>query len=319
VEGEARVRLMNMMGADAAQAIRAALPDVEVIEVRTGEDPPAGLQAEMMFGGYSRSGTGRLGAWLDAGVKWVEAPGTGIDNLPAVCFENGRVVTCARGLSAVPISEWVLAQMLTFEKRLPSAWMTEPPEVWALRTPPLGELYAKTVGLVGLGGIGEAVAVRALAFGMRVVAVRRTARPSGVPGVEVLGDLDELLACADHLVLAAPGTAATRHVLDARAFGVIKPGVHLINIARGTLVDQDALREALDDGRVAMASLDTVTPEPLPAGHWLYSHPAVRLSGHWSYSSSHLSERNVAHFIANARRYLRGEPLIDVVDRAEGY
>jgi len=310
---------MNMMGADAAEAIRAALPDAEVIEVRVDEDPPGDLHAEVMFGGYSRSGSGRLGAWLDAGVKWVEAPGTGIDNLPAVCFENGRTVTCARGLSAIPISEWVLAQMLTFEKRLPSSWMTESPEKWAMRAPPLGELYEKTLGLVGLGGIGEAVATRALAFGMRVVAVRRSTRPSAVAGVEVLGDLDELLASSDHLVLAAPGTAATRHVLGARALRVVKPGVHVVNIARGTLVDQDALREALDDGRVAMASLDTVTPEPLPSGHWLYDHPSVRLSGHWSYSSSHLSERNVAHFIANARRYARGEPLVDVVDQAAGY
>ncbi len=311
---------MNMMGAAAAEAIGAALPDVEVIEVRVDEDPPDGVKAEVMFGGYSRAGaTGRLSAWLDAGVKWVEAPGTGIDNLPAVCFEHGRTVTCARGLSAVPISEWVLAQILTFEKRLPSSWMTEPPDKWAIRTPPLGELYGQTLGLVGLGGIGEAVAVRALAFGMRVVAVRRTSRPSAVAGVEVLPDLDQLLAAADHLVLAAPGTPATLHLLDARAFSVVKPGVHLVNIARGGLVDQDALREALDDGRVAMASLDTVTPEPLPAGHWLYTHPSVRLSGHWSYSSSLLSERNVAHFIANARRYARGEPLIDVVDQAEGY
>ena len=150
----------------------------------------------------------------------MEAPGTGIDNLPAVCFEHGRTVTCARGLSAVPISEWVLAQILTFEKRLPSSWMTEPPEKWAIRTPPLGELYGKTLGLVGLGGIGEAVAVRALAFGMRVVAVRRTSRPSAVAGVEVLPDLDQLLAAADHLVLAAPGHAG--HPSPPRRTGVLR-------------------------------------------------------------------------------------------------
>ena len=167
-----------------------------------------------------------------------------------------------------------MATMLAFEKRLVETAMHEP---WERRGDPgLGTLTGKPLGLVGLGGIGAALAERALPFGMRVLALRRRPRPSEVPGVELASDLGELLREADHLVLAAPATAATHHLIDRDALAQVKPGVHLVNVARGTLLDQEALRAALDDGRVAMASLDTIEPEPLPAGHWLYSHPRAR-------------------------------------------
>src|SRR4030095_7736526 len=97
---------------------------------------------------------------------------------------------------------------------------------------------------------------------------------------------------------------------------VIKPGIHFINVARGALVDHDALRAALDIGRVAMASLDAVEPEPVPEGHWLYSPPRVRLSPHVSWSMPGAAERLVETFIDNVRRYRAGEPLLGVVDRA---
>ena len=95
--------------------------------------------------------------------------------------------------------------------------------------------------------------------------------------------------------------------------------MHLVNIARGRLVDQDALRVALDDDRVAMATLDTVDPEPLPAGHWLYEHPKVRLSAHISWASHLGIDSTVDLFVDNLRRYAAGEPLQDVVNPDEGY
>ena len=104
------------------------------------------------------------------------------------------------------------------------------------------------------------------------------------PGIEVVGSLGALVSAADHVVLAAPSTPATRHLLGGAAFAAMRPGTHLVNVARGALVDQEALRVALDDGRVARASLDAVEPEPLPRGHWMYRHPRVRLSAHVSWS-----------------------------------
>ena len=217
----------------------------------------------------------------------------------------------------MPISEFVLGAMLAFEKRFPDVWVHEPPEQWNFEK--LGGLSDRTLGIVGLGGIGVAVARRALPFDMRVLAFRRTDAPSPVAGVELHSTLDALLEASDHLVLAVPLTPRTEHLLDADAFAKVKPGVHLVNIARGGLVDQGALRTALDDGRVAMATLDTVDPEPLPSGHWLYEHPKVRLSAHISWASHRGMDSTVDLFAVNLAHRIADEPLEDVVDPDEGY
>jgi phosphoglycerate dehydrogenase-like enzyme len=303
-------RILNEMGRDAAAKIHDAVPDAEIVAV--GADPPEpGTTADVFFGGY-----GRHSLAFAACVPWVQLSGTGVDKVPREMYE-GRTVTCARGASAIPISEFVLAAMLAFEKRMPDVWIHEPPEHWNFAN--LGGLHGRNLGIVGLGGIGAAVAERAVPFGMRVRALRRTAAPSPVPGVEVVTALDDLLTTSDHLVLAAPATERTRHLLDADAFARVKPGVHLVNIARGSLVDQDALRAALDDGRVARATLDTVTPEPLPEGHWLYSHPSVRVSAHVSWASPAMLDPALDLFIQNLLRRVSGRPLLHVVDPDEGY
>jgi phosphoglycerate dehydrogenase-like enzyme len=175
------------------------------------------------------------------------------------------------------------------------------------------------LGLVGIGAIGTETAKRALAFGMEVVAYRRTNTPSPMTEVSVFGDLTEMLSKCDHLVISAPSTRDTFHIIDARALAAVKPGVHMVNVARGTLVDQHALLEAIDDGRVAMATLDVTDPEPLPAGDALYSHPRVRLSPHVSWSSAGSMMRSVELFEENVRRDLAGKPLQGLVDVSEGY
>jgi phosphoglycerate dehydrogenase-like enzyme len=292
--------------------------DVEAVTV-----PPAEEFADALADGLA--GEVLLASWLghpifdhlDAlGVEWMHVPATGVDAWPRELL-TGRTVTCARGASAIPIAEFVMGEILAFEKHLPDVWLTEPPERWNVAD--LGELCGQTLGLVGLGGIGTAVARRALAFDMRVRALRRRPAREALAGVELARDLADLLATADHIVIAAPATPATHRLLDAAAFNLVKPGVHIVNIARGSLVDQDALRVALDDGRVAMASLDTVDPEPLPADHWMYGHPKVRLSAHVSWSTPRGFERMVTLFADNLERFLAGQPLHDVVDADEGY
>jgi phosphoglycerate dehydrogenase-like enzyme len=173
--------------------------------------------------------------------------------------------------------------------------------------------------VVGLGGIGERAAALALPFDMRVKALRRSLRPADTPGVEVVGTLAEALDGADHVLIAAPLTDDTRHLINAESIAWMKPGVHIVNIARGGLIDQEALRSALDSGHVARASLDTVEPEPLPDGHWLYSHPAVRLSPHISWSMPHAQGLLIDTFRENLRRYLDGRALAYVVDVQLGY
>jgi phosphoglycerate dehydrogenase-like enzyme len=238
--------------------------------------------------------------------------------VPAAVYD-GRVVTCARGAAAVPIAEWVIAAILARAKRFPEVFLREPPKYWNFPIPPLDAVAGSNLGIVGIGGIGAAIATRALALGMHVRALRRTDAPSPIAGVEIVRSIDALVDGTDHLVLAAPATSRTQHLLDADLFAKVKPGLHLVNIARGALVDQDALRVALDDGRVAVATLDTVDPEPLPAGHWLYDHPQVRLSAHVSWYTPELQRTAVEIFVDNLGRFLRGEPLLHVVDRDEGY
>jgi len=306
------MKVLTQFGGGISAEIREAVPEVEVVEVPTEGEIDPSVEGEVLLAMH-RSAT--LPELAFRGVRWVHNFGTGVDGFPQEVYA-GRIVTCSRGAGAVPISEFVLATMLAFEKDVPDVWLHEPPKHWSWAQ--LGGLHGRTLGLVGLGGIGTAIASRALAFGMRVVATRRSQAPSPLAGVEVV-DLPQLLAVADHVVVAAPATANTRHLLDASAFAAIKPNAHVVNIARGTLIDQDALRVALDDGRVARASLDVCDPEPLPAGHWLYEHPKVRLSAHISWSSPDLYHRILELFIANLRRYLAGEPLEGVVDPVEGY
>jgi len=309
------MRVLTQLGGALAERIGHALPEATVIVVPGDGDPPPDAQGEVLLA--LPWGTPNLQQVLARGVRWVHVLGTGVDRFPLHLLGD-RVVTCSRGGSAVPIAEWVLATILAVEKRLPDAWIHEPPAGgWHFGG--LGGLAGKTLGLVGFGAIGSAVAVRALAFGMRVRACRRTRTPAAVDGVELVPTAAELARVADHLVVAAPATAETRHMVGVDVLAAAKPGMHLVNVARGSLVDQDALRAALDDGRIAMASLDAVEPEPLPAGHWMYAHPRVRLSPHVSWNAPGALDELVDRFIENLRRRRDGEPLAGIVDLAAGY
>jgi phosphoglycerate dehydrogenase-like enzyme len=218
----------------------------------------------------------------------------------------------------VPIAEWTLAMMLSFEKKLPDSWVSSQPDDW-FTARELGTLSHRTLGLVGFGAIGQQIAKRALAFDMRVLAKVRTYRESPVAGVELLEDLDELLQQADHLVLALPATPESEQLINARALAQTKKGVHIVNVARASILDQAALQPLLDSGHVAMASLDVVSPEPLPDGHWLYSHPRVRLSPHTSWSSPEVMANMMNSFLMNLQAYAQGEALAGVVDIGAGY
>ncbi len=257
-----------------------------------------------------------LTRWLTPGIHWVHVLATGVDGFPFDLLGD-RELTCSRGASSLAIAEFTLAAMLAFEKHLPEVWLTEPPPHWHLAN--LGTLAGRTLGLVGLGAIATETARRAMAFQMRVVAFRRRAVSSPVPGVRVSASLPAMLAESDHVVVAAPATPGTRHLLDEATFAAMKRGVHLVNVSRGSLVDQEALRQALDDGRVARATLDVVEPEPLPSGHWLYRHPGVRLSAHVSWSAPDTLARTMDDFARNLLRYRAGEPLDGVVDVDAGY
>jgi phosphoglycerate dehydrogenase-like enzyme len=207
--------------------------------------------------------------------------------------------------------------MLAFEKRLPESFITEPPPAW--NSANLGVLSGKSLGLIGVGAIGSEIARRALCFDMRVVGLRRSDRPFPFAAIEPAHSVLSVVDGADHVAIAAPATPQTHHLVDKGVLAAMKDGVHLVNIARGALIDQDALLEALDAGKVARASLDVVDPEPLPAGHPLYTHPGVRLSPHISWSGPITMPRTMEMFLANLQRYRHGEVLEGLVDVDAGY
>lgn len=307
------MRVLSQVRPAVAAKVSAAIADVEIVGIPTEGEIEGDLAAEVLL--TWAWGSANLATVLEHGVRWVHVLGTGVDAFPLHLLA-GRLLTCSRGGSGVPIAEWVLATMLAFEKRLPESWVQAPPKTWARAE--LGSLHGKTVAIVGFGGIGREVARLAAAFGMRRRALRRTPGESE-DGIEVVSSIVELAAGADHLVIAAPLTPATRHLVGEEALAALPSGAHLVNVARGGLVDQEALRRALDEERIAMASLDAVDPEPLPPGHWLYTHPRVRLSPHISWSMPGAADLLIEPFLENLRRYRAGRELLGVVDVEQGY
>jgi phosphoglycerate dehydrogenase-like enzyme len=274
--------------------------------------------AEVLIGGAAAlqgAAIVRPAAWPGR-LRWLHLRSAGTDEFPDWIFDV-PLLTVTRGAQAVAIAEFVLAALLAHEKHLPQVWIHDA-AAWQRHA--LGTLEGRTLGLLGFGRIGQEVARRAVPFGMRVLAHRRTATPIDVADV-IAVPLATLLGEADHLVLAAPLTAATRGLLGETAFKRMRPGAHLVNVARGAIVDNDALRAALDGDRLAAATLDVCDPEPLPAGHWLYTHPRVRLSPHVSYSAPGTSPRAAEAFLDNLRCYLAGTPdrMSGQVDRATRY
>jgi phosphoglycerate dehydrogenase-like enzyme len=314
--GTKRVRILSQAGdADAIRLPADLREQVEVVFVPPSDPIPRDLSGDVLLMTFGNDAIYEL---AERGVKWVHFIGTGINAFDVDRLARGRVFTNSRGAVAVPISEWVLAVLLHHEKRLADVFIRTPPARWPIRTP-LGTLHGRQIALLGLGAIGAAVAQRALPFGARVRALRHSKKPSPVEGVEIVSTFEALISGADHLVIAAPLTASTRHILDARAFERVKPGLHVVNIARGELIDQDALRDALDRELVSAASLDAVTPEPLPAGHWMYDHAKIRLSPHISWSWPSAQDTIGRIFSDNLRRYLAGEPLDNLIDPSLGY
>jgi phosphoglycerate dehydrogenase-like enzyme len=318
VSGVNRVCVLRHRGTADNLVLPADLSSAVDVLAVAEDGPPPDLRAPVLFTGAWHGGARNLhDVVLACGVDWVHFYGTGLDglDLPRLA-EGGRRITNSAGAAAVPIAEWVLTAMLAFEKRLPETWLSAPSESWFRRTP-LGTLYDRPLAVVGLGGVGRAVARRAQAFGMRVRGLRR--RSTGSPGVHLATDLAEVLDGAAHVVLTAPLTARTRGLIGTAAFAAMAPGVHLVNVARGALVDHDALRCALDSGVVARATLDVADPEPPPPGHWLCGHPGVRLTPHLSYAWPRSRATHIDRFLDNLRRYLAGEPLHNTIDPVAGY
>jgi phosphoglycerate dehydrogenase-like enzyme len=248
------------------------------------------------------------------GVRWVHLASAGLDQFPPWLFD-GPIVTSSPGESAVALAEYSLAAIFVAAKRLPELWI-ESASQW--RYIPVTSVAGTALGIVGFGAIGEALAPRAQALGMNVTALRRSDRPM-TAGVERATGLEALFASSDHVVVAAPATVETGGMINRAVLQQAKMGLHLINIARGRLIDDAALLEALGSGRVSRATLDCTDPEPLPAEHPFYRHPKVRLSPHTAAMSADLSIRLARVFAENLRCFRSRAALRNRVDYSRGY
>lgn len=323
----ARPLLVDQIGGPIAHLLADYTEQVRVISGDCENAAPWDVQgADILFTRPSR-------AWANApsrppiawqkGPRWVQIASTGVDCFPKWVTE-GRLVTCGRGDAATPIAEYVIASLLHHERQIDTLHPASPKEWETMiapfrQNPVTGTLRGRNLGLAGYGAIGRAVANLASAFGMNIHVLRREPWKGETNGVQPVQSLSELFRVSDHLVLAMPLTPDTRHIVGADVLRQARPGLHLVNVARGALIDQEALLRALNNGRPAFATLDVTTPEPLPEGHPFYTHPRIRLTPHISWVGPSVRDNLVRRIRTNLTHFLQGKPLIDTVDPARGY
>lgn len=273
-------------------------------------------------------------------LRWVQAYSAGVEHFFRVdpLILDRVVLTTSSGVHTPQMPEYVLMMILAWAHRLPALMANQAAGEWTGERRSLtaiGELRGATLGVVGYGSIGRESARLAKAFGMRILASKRdpTRRPDSgwcLPGTgDPAGDLPErfysldelalMLPECDYVLLALPHTAATHHLLDAQALRAMRPTAVLVNIARGGLVDEPALIEALRSGALRAAALDVFEKEPLPASSPLWSMPNVLLSPHISGFAPGHDARLMALLADNLRRYLAGQKLFNQVEPAIGY
>jgi len=253
-------------------------------------------------------------------VRWIHASAAGLDHLvsPALAASSA-IVTNSRGVYGEALGEYVVAAMLYFVKDLARLRDAQARRAWE---PFEGErLAGKVLGIIGYGDIGAAIAQRATALGMQVLAYRR--RPglsAGDPNVaRVVSQLRDAVAPADFVALATPLTPETRHFFGAEQLSWMRATAVLINVGRGPAIDEPALIDALQRRAIRGAALDVFETEPLPATHPFWSMPQVLLSPHSADRVDGWLDRTMELFLANLDRFVRGEPLANIVDPRRGY
>ncbi len=326
--------------ASEVERLRRDFPDVEVTCAGSQAELDAAIgDAEILFS-WAPGETAMAKA---ARLRWLHAPAAGIGAYLTPGFlHRGAVITNSRGVHAIPIAEHAMGMLVALARRFRAAVVEQTTtgmrrENWWTGAAVPDELYGKTLGLFGYGAIGREIARRAAAFGMRVVALRRhpdrppswepellraLGLPIEEPSLSALlgpGDLGRLLEESDAIVICAALTPETEGLFHADVFSRMKPGARLVNVARGKIVREDDLIEAVRSGRLGGAALDVYETEPLPRESALYTLDDVILTPHVSGLSDGFWPRAMALFRANLARDAKGIPLLNRVDPERGY
>ncbi|MFP6836888.1 MAG: D-2-hydroxyacid dehydrogenase, partial [Pseudomonadales bacterium] len=257
-------------------------------------------------------------------LRWVHAIASGVDMFLYPEFQNSSVILSSeKGLVGEHLADHGFGLLLMLTRQLAAAHELGP-ESWnhrpRLRAEEI-ELTGLTMGIIGFGGTGRAMARRAAAFGMTVRALDRDAVPTSpdVPRIEPASALPELLAESDVIAVCCPLTHETRNLLDGDAFAQMKPGAFLVNVTRGEVMDETALISACKTGRLRGAALDVAPREPLPADSELWRLPNVVMTPHTAGASQYRASRNMERFIINLECLTAGRPLQGVIDKVLGY
>ncbi|HEY8447446.1 MAG TPA: D-2-hydroxyacid dehydrogenase [Thermomicrobiales bacterium] len=296
------------------------VPDLEIVIATKPEDALRhAADADVIYG----KPTAELLAVTKA--RWIQSPSAGVDfllGLPQL-VESDIILTNTRGAHGPSIAEHVFALLLTMTRCIPMCLDWQKRRYWGrdegYRLP--REVKGSTMGIIGYGAIGRSVAQRASAFEMTILAV--DANPgSGEPYCREVWPTDrlhDLLRASDVVVVAAPYTRETHHLIGEAEIAAMKPDAYLIVVSRGGIIDEAALAKAMQAGHLAGAGLDVTEREPLPAESPLWDLPNVIITPHLAGSSAQKERRCVEILRENLLRYQRGEPLINVVDKRAGY
>jgi len=298
-------------------------PHIEGLDVAwfmsTDEAADAARTAEI--GWFDMYDKPKMGEIIESAenLKWLNTIYAGLDHFPLDTLRaRGTTLTNGVGINAIPIAEFVVMGMLAAAKRLDHILEAQAKKTTLNGPPGTVELFEGKVLIIGYGAIGQQIAKTLSGFNMDVTAVRRT--PDSDPAIIGVDEWRGRLADFDWVILAAPATDETQHMIGADELATMKKTAWLVNIARGTLVDQIAAAEALKNKAIAGAILDTVEPEPLPADDPLWDAPNTFLTMHLSgNATSRMFERAAKRFVENFALYSKGETMIAEANLDLGY
>lgn len=312
-EGQAHFALLD--------DLKSEIPGLQIVEQL---DPTLALQevadAEVVYGLPSA-------ALVQAAprLRWIQSSAAGVEYIAQIpeVVESDIIVTNTRGAHGPSIGEHTFALLFALTRMLPECWQRQQQRSWdrsgIYRS--AREMFGSTMGIIGYGAIGRSIAKRAAGFEMDVVAVdaNPVAPDDHVTEIWPMSGLERLLATSDVVVVTAPLTPETRHLLDEAKLNLMKPDAYLIVVSRGGIVAEDALAIALTKGKLAGAAIDVAEIEPLPETSPLWDAPNLVMTPHTAGASTEKERRCVEIFRENLLRFHRGEPLRNVVDKRRGY
>jgi phosphoglycerate dehydrogenase-like enzyme len=306
------------------ERLRSDFPEIEVSYSAKKRDDDAALRGADVMIGWSLEQEQLRAA---GNLRWIYSITAAVDQfLYPELISSGIAISNAGSVHAPVVAEHAIAILLALAKRLPTAVRYQNRRKWAMEAiwneqPRPREVRGANLAVIGLGSIGAEVAQMAAALKMHVIGVREHPERGAAGAQEVMGfeALDNAITQADFVALAAPLTPRTRHLIDARRLQLFKPGAFLINVSRGTLVDEAALVKALREHKIAGAALDVFEEEPLSRWSPLWKMSHVLITPHTAFLTENVWSRHYEVFAANLKRYVEGQPLEGVVDKSRGY